>query len=221
MHLGKLLNAEQVINRGWPARSNGSIYRIGMQDISNCYKQFGNNGVVIIQWSGAMRLEIINPYIFNLDLIYNGSGTHPGQESGPYLSFASAEIASKSVQSRFKGLYEYFFNHWAYQPYQQELLINYSLSLTALAEKLGITIIQFNGIDEIIPSILPEHVLPALELLGKEFYYPTDRSKTFWKVPRKLQEGSMMPIHPTAEQHEAWATTLYNYMLDTHSDKLE
>jgi hypothetical protein len=216
---GKLLNAKQLINRGWPGRSNSSIFRIAMEDMAKYVDELGTNGVVVVQWSGRARIEIVNPFKFQVDKIYNQKN-HPGQESGPYLNLGPAEISDPSVQKQFTGLYHYFLNHWAHEFYQIELLINYSVALTSLANKLGVTVLQFNGIDAINPTQIPLHATSIFNLIGSEYYCPVDESKTFWRTYQKIQNGGILPTHPTAEDHADWANVLYNYMLEIQSAKL-
>ena len=225
-HLSNLLNIPTVINRGYPGRSNGSIYRVAVEELANCRKLHGQNGLLVVQWSGESRLEFLNPFRFDVKDFYKtetGQLCHPGQE-GAYLCVTPNEISNRHIQQTFPGLYQYFVNFWAHRDYQQELLINHSLSLTGIAEKLGIKIIQFNGIDEIDCSIVPEHSLPVFELIGKEFYNPTERDSTFWHgvtgtFPRFAKNGPFnngivpVPRHPTADQHKEWATRLHSYML--------
>jgi hypothetical protein len=217
-HLGKLLDVNTVINRGWPGRSNGSIYRIAMEDMAKYVNKFGTNGAVVIQWSGRTRIEIVNPFKFEVNKIYKQKN-HPGQESGPYLNFG-LEIFDPSVQKQFTGLYHYFSNHWAHEFYQIELLVNYSVALTCLAEKLGITILQFNGIDIIDPMQIPAHSEHIFKLIGTEYYSPTNEAECFWRKYQVWDGYGKVPKHPTAEHHADWANVLYNYMLETQSYKL-
>lgn len=224
-HLATLMNIPTVINRGHPGRSNGSIYRVAVEEMAKCKELYGSNGLVVIQWSGESRLEFINPYKFDIKGFYKtelNQHAHPGQE-GSYLCVTPNELSNIKMQQQFPGVYHFFANHWAYRDYQQELLINYSVSLTSIAEKLGINILQFNGVDEIDLEITPEHSKPVLSLIGKEFYNPTDRSSSFWhnvtgQFPRyrkfEASDNRMVkvPPHPTADQHKEWAGTLHTYL---------
>jgi len=222
-HLGNLLKANTIINRGYPGRSNNSIYRVAVQELANYKNKLGNNGILIVQWSGEMRLEFFTPFRFDLKKFYKdscGQHHHPGPE-GSYFCVSPNEILDIKIQQSFAGLHQYFFNYWAHQHYQQELLINYSLSLTGLANKLGIKILQFNGIDEIIPDIIPDHASAALSLIDNEYFHPFDRSYAFWnhvtnKFPRAPvwnKNGTFpVPPHPDALQHQIWADKLYEYL---------
>jgi len=221
-HLGKLLNANQITNRGWPGRSNSSIFRIAMEEMASHCTDYGSAGVVVIQWSGPARLEIINPYELDLSTLYNQKH-HPGQEPGPYVSFTPVDILSKKVQVRFPHLAGYFFKYWTHDFYQLELLVNYSVALTSVANALGIKILQFNGIDELNFDNLPTHSQHVSKLIGKEYYKPFERESAFWPAvcnfPRD-NKFNIVPSHPSAHSHEEWANILYNYMLETQSDSV-
>jgi hypothetical protein len=222
-HLGKLLNVSQLTNRGWPGRSNGSIFRIAMEEMASHAANYGTDGMVVIQWSGPARLEIVNPYEINIRSLYRQK-YHPGQEPGPYHSFTPMEVSDKNIQNKFPHLADYFFRHWTHDFYQLELLVNYSVALTSVANSLGIKILQFNGIDELNFDILPPHSQDISGLIGKEYYRPFDRSSAFWPASCHFPRDNIfniVPRHPTAEQHEKWANILYNYMLEIQSARLE
>ena len=221
-HLGALLNTTKITNRGWPGRSNGSIFRIAMEEMAAHCAEYGAAGVVVIQWSGPARLEIINPYEVEVASLYSQKH-HPGQEPGPYISFSPMELTITKIQQQFPHLADYFFRHWIHDFYQLELLVNYSVSITSVANALGIKILQFNGIDELNFENLPAHSQPISKLIGKEYYNPVNRECAFWPsmchFPRD-NHYNLVPRHPSAEQHAVWATRLYNYMLETHSDNV-
>lgn len=222
-HLSKLLNVSRVTNRGWPGRSNGSIFRVAMEEMTSHVSKYGTDGIVVIQWSGPARLEIINPNKVDVASLYGGH-QHPGQEFGPYHSFSPTDILDKETQHKFPHLAEYVFRYWIHDFYQLELLINYSVSLTSVAKTLGINILQFNGIDELNFDILPSHSQDISKLIGKEYYRPFDRSAAFWPASchfPKDTKFNAVPRHPTADQHEQWANVLYDYMLETQSARLE
>jgi len=216
-HLGKLLGASTVVNRGWPGRSNGSIYRVALADMARYHAELGSNGLVVVQWSGLSRMEIINPRKFDLGSIYEYQQHHPGQESGPYLNLSPGELLSPIVNSMLPGLAQYFTHYWQYKFYLTELLVNYSLALTALADKLGIRILQFNGIEQLEFDVLPDHARYTAKLIGSDYYYPADESACFWRRYQLWPGNNVVPRHPTAEQHADWANVLYNYMLATQS----
>jgi len=210
--LGKHLNVSHIINRGFPGRSNNSIFRVAMQEIVKCYQEFGILGVVAIQWTGLYRMEIVNPFIFDVKEYYKASGqqNHPGQES-TYLCISPGDIDNIKIQQQFPGIYHYFLNHWAHDFYQIELLLNYSIALTSLATKLGIKIIQFNGVEALDFDKLPSHAAHMPSLLGKEYINPTNKNLTFWSVA----QGPMdirIPAHPNADQHAEWADILYKHL---------
>lgn len=205
--LGNLLGANYTINRGWPGRSNGSIFRIAMQDMAKYQKELGANGIIVVQWSGIGRIEIVNPFVFDFKEITRN--THPGQEPGPYLSLSISEILK--LQKKFPGLYDYYINYWGYELYQTELLINKSIALSSLANKLGIKILQFNGIDLIKHDQIPKHARDIFELIRNEYYYPQE--KAFWPLVKHFPGNNIVPRHPTAEDHTFWAKQLYEYLL--------
>ena len=225
-HLGRLLAANTVINRGWPGRSNGSIFRIAVQDMVKYASTIGKNGIVVIQWSGPARLEIVNPYKIDVTGFHmrTTNGYHPGQE-GRYLNVTPSDLGllqNNSNDSLFNSdsLADYFINFWADDCYQHELLLNNIISLNGIAAKLGIQILHFNGIDELNYQKLPEHSAHLSSLIGKEYYNPTSRAHTFWAqsypeiahIPDRSKIYNLPP-HPTAEHHEEWAQILYEYLL--------
>jgi hypothetical protein len=223
-HLGKMLSTDTVINRGWPGRSNSSIFRVAASDMIHYANEFGSNGIIAIQWSGNARMEFINPYKIDITEYYRrvNNGNHPGQE-GPYLNITPNDLGVFPSNPPILDdvcIRDYFLKYWAHEFYQQELLFTYSISLTSIATRLGIRIIQFNGIDELNPASLPSHAAPLNTLIGNEFYYPYDRSKTFWcsahpdtlKMRPAADEVFKMPHHPTTAQHIEWANTLYDYI---------
>jgi hypothetical protein len=98
------------------------------------------------------------------------------------------------------------------------------VALSSVAKTLGISILQFNGIDELNFDILPPHSRAISGLIGKEYYRPFDRSAAFWPASCHFPRDNKfhtVPRHPTAEQHEKWANVLYDYMLETQSARLE
>ena len=219
-HLGKLLGAETVVNRGWPGRSNGSIYRIAQEELVRCYQEYGNSGMVVIQWTGPARLELVNPFKIDVpgEIKKTSTSQHPGTE-GAFLCVTPQELwgTTGSLSHVLPGVFEYFTTYWAYDFYQQELLINYSVSLTSLANRLGITILQFNGIDQLNPNALHPHAAHMVSMIGKEYMSPTDRDHSFWNTYCKFETGLnwvSMPPHPTTSNHIDWASKLYNYSID-------
>ena len=228
--LGELISCKNVINCGYPGRSNGSIFRTAMEEISKCYETYGSNGLVVIQWTGLHRIEIINPFQFDIKEFYKkeiGVNHHPGQE-GSYLCITPNELSNKHIQELFPGLANYYIYNWAYAFYQTELLITYSLAITSFAKSLGIKVFQFNGIDELLANEIPDHAISMSKLIGKEYFHPYDRNFAFWpsKVhfPRthkkndsfvfNKEELVMVPPHPTAEQHKQWAEQIYSYITE-------
>lgn len=225
-HLGKLLAADTVINRGWPGRSNGSIFRVAVSDMAKYADELGTNGVVVIQWTGAARLEFINPYKIDITGHYLNSmgGAHPGQEDS-YLNVTPGDLglSPDAIPPIFNDgcIRDFFIKYWAHEFFQQELLFTYIVSLTSIASRLGIRIVHFNGIDELNVNSLPNHARLLDTLIGKEFYYPYDRSKTFWcsSMPDTLlirpqpDKVYTLPSHPNTAQHIKWANTLYDYII--------
>lgn len=219
-HLGKLLDAEIVSNKAWPGKSNGSIFRTAMEEIVSMHKEHGSDGLVVIQWSGDVRLEVVNPFVWDIvgfNRKLRSIKHHPGQE-GPYLNVLPADMLSMDFQKQFVGLAHFFVNHWSHDFYQQELKVTYSVALTSLAKKLGVKILQFNGIDELISDVIPDHAKNLTDLIGEEFFKPFDRTYSFWPHYRheiKSRGTKMFPKHPELKHHIDWANTLYNYLKAT------
>jgi lysophospholipase L1-like esterase len=228
-HLGKSLSAHTIINRGLPGRSNGSIFRVAMEELVKCYNEHGTNGIVVVQWTGPDRLEFVNPFYFDIQEFYKNEvkTNHPGQE-GSYLCVSPAELTMQSIQQQFVGLDYFFVNHWAHKFYQTELLVNNSIALTSLANRLGIKILQFNGIDQLDISVLQEHAKHMPDLIGVEYFHPYERDRAFWPSVREFPQYRVkagdtinsklmeVPTHPTAEEHQYWAEVLYNYIQTTY-----
>jgi len=220
-HLGTLLRADTVVNRGWPGRSNGSIYRVAQEEIVRCYQEYGTSGMVVIQWTGPARLELVNPFKIDVPAEIKKTApnvTHPGTE-GSFLCVTPQEICGQtgSLSHTLPGVFQYFTNYWAYDFYQQELLLNYSISLTSLANRLGVTILQFNGIDQLITDALQPHAAHMVSMIGKEYMSPTTREYSFWNTYRPIAPSSgwaSLPVHPTRLNHIDWANKLYNYTIE-------
>lgn len=216
-HLADLLRIPNVINKGYPGRSNGSIFRVATEEIIKCYQKFGSNGIVVIQWSGPARLEIVNPFVVDVPNWYKKhfNLTHPDQE-GPYFNVTPTVFTlSKEFSEKFPFLEQYFFYYWAHDFYQLELWINYSISVTSLAQRLGVKILQFNGIDCLDFSNLPENAAHLTSLIGSEYLEPCNSKTTFWKTYRDLDNASSvnyLPQHPTFEEHKDWAKKLYQHL---------
>ena len=226
-HLGRLLDATTVVNRGWPGRSNGSIFRIAVQDMVKYATTNGKNGIAVIQWTGPARLEIFNPYKIDVTghHMHTTKGHHPGTE-GSYLNITPSELGILQNENQSKPLFksdaiaEYFLNFWANDMYQCELLFNNIVALNGIATTLGIQILHFNGIDELNYQLLPPHASHLSATIGKEFYNPTSRKHTFWAtsypVMASVPDRSkiyQLPPHPTADHHADWATILYDYLI--------
>jgi len=222
-HLGKALSAHTIINRGLPGRSNGSIFRIAMQELISCYNKHGSNGMLVVQWTGPDRLEFVNPFQFDIQELYKTetNTNHPGQE-GSYLCVSPAELTIPFLKKQFIGLDYFFVNNWAHTFYQTELLINHSIALTSLANRLGIKILQFNGIDQIDVAVLHNHAVHMLDLIGTEYYRPYEREYAFWPSMRhfpqqRIESGIIeVPTHPTVDEHYQWAATLYKYIQENY-----
>ena len=223
-HLGNLLRADTVINRGWPGRSNGSIYRVAQEELVRCYQEYGTSGMVVIQWTGPARLELVNPFKIDVpgEIKKTSNTQHPGTE-GSFLCVTPQEICGQngSLTHVLPGVFQYFTTYWAYDFYQQELLINYSISLTSLANRLGVTILQFNGIDQLTADSLQPHAAHMISMIGKEYMFPTNRDYSFWNTYYSVKTTSgwsELPSHPTTSHHIDWANKLYNYSIENQSN---
>ena len=218
-HLADILNIRTVINKSEPGKSNGSIYRVAQEELIKCYQQRGSNGLLVVQWSGLARLEIANPFVIDIPHFFKNIGiTHPGFE-GPFLSLTPNEILDEvsALRDQLPHVAEYFVGYWAHDFYQQEMLVNHSISLSSLAEKLGVKILQFNGIDEFNPAALRSEIRYIKDAIGKDWKDPTSRKDTFWYTyrPESADYGNgfrNMPTHPTIDEHKDWAKKLYQHL---------
>jgi lysophospholipase L1-like esterase len=214
-HLGKLLSISEsnVINRGWPGRSNDSIFRIAIQDITRIANAIGPNGVVAIGWTAFTRWEIFNPYELNID-----HGRHPGQE-GPYLMVNIADVLEKGrLRDELPELVDYYTKFRIWEHAELEHVLDYIISTTALAKSLGIRIIHFNAVDEIRPNTIDGPARHLLDCIGPEFIKPFDRNWAMWPryavFPRSTEGGKIVasPLHPTEADHKDWANILFDHL---------
>jgi hypothetical protein len=215
VHLGKLLNvpSTNIVNRGWPGRSNDSIFRIAIQEMTRIAKHVGPNGVVVIGWTAFARWELFNPY--ELDINH---GRHPGQE-GPYLIVNIADVLEKGrLRKQLPEIVDYFTKFRIWEHAELEHVLDYIISTTALAKSLGLKIVHFNAVDEIRVDQVdgPARHLP--EFIGPEFIHPYDRDWAMWPryavFPRSDEGGKIVssPLHPNEEQHKDWANVLFDHL---------
>jgi hypothetical protein len=84
---------------------------------------------------------------------------------------------------------------------------------------LGITILQFNGIDQLYVNELQPHAAHMISMIGKEYMFPTNKDYSFWNTYSPIAASevymtNILPSHPTRLNHIDWATKLYNYSIE-------